>query len=170
MKFEQYKIEDLKKAVTALIKKHKTIASATQEMLMGIAYELQTNNSVLELNRFVVQLSDTDADGKVQLSATARAVGIYMQAMLPVKWSKKDQGFNVTDEVLDFDFDAACVLMEATRWDKFGVKAADAEFDADNLLKKAMGMINTIIKSEAEGLLNADDPAFLKARAIQKAF
>ena len=170
MKFEQYKIEDLKKAVTALIKKHKTIASATQEMLMGIAYVLETDNAVLELNRFVVQLSDTDDDGKVILSSTARAVGVYMQAMLPVKWSKKDQGFNVTDEILDFDFDVACEAMEATRWDKYGVKSADSEFDADNLLKKAMGMINTIIKHHDDGGLQDDDPAFQKARRIAKAF
>jgi len=170
MKFEQYKIQDLKKAVTSLIKKHKTIASATQEMLMGVAYELEVNKDVLELNRFVVQLSDIDTDGKVQLSSTARAVGVYMQAMLPVKWSKKDQGFNVTDEILDFDFDAACEAMEATRWDKYGVKGADAEFDADNLLKKAMGMINTIIKHHNDGDLQDDDPAFVVARRIKKVF
>lgn len=170
MKFKQYEIQDLKKAVTSLIKKHKTIASATQEMLMGIAYELQNSSDVLELNRFVIQLSDTDDKGKVQLSATARAVGVYMQAMLPVKWSKKDQGFATTDELMDFDFDAACVLMEATRWDKYGVKAADAEFDADNLIKKAMAMINTVIKHNADGTLADDDPAFIKARQIAKAF
>jgi len=170
MKFKVYEIQDLKKAVTALIKKHKTIASATQEMLMGIAYALQDSGDVLELNRFVVQLSDLDKDNKVELSSTARAVGVYMQAMLPVKWSKKDQGFHVTDEAMDFDFDAACVLMEATRWDKYGVKSADAEFDADNLLKKAMGMINTIIKHQADGTLSDDDPAFIKARLIQKSF
>ena len=117
MKFEAYKIEDLKKAVTSLIKKHKTIASATQEMLMGVAYALQTEKDVLEINRFIVQLSDTDDDGKVILSSTARAVGVYMQAMLPIKWSRKSQGFEVTDDILDFDFDAACDLMEATRWD-----------------------------------------------------
>lgn len=170
MKFEQYKIEDLKKAVTSLIKKHKTIASATQEMLMGVAYELQANKEVLELNRFIVQLSDQDDDGKVILSSTARAVGVYMQAMLPVKWSRKAQGFEVTDEIMDFDFDAACEAMEATRWDKYGVKAADTEFDADNLIKKAMGLINSVIKHHDDGDLADDDPAYQRARRIAKAF
>ena len=60
--------------------------------------------------------------------------------------------------------------MEATRWDKHGVKSADAEFDADNLIKKAMGMINTVIKHHADGTLADDDPAYMKARRISQAF
>ena len=50
------------------------------------------------------------------------------------------------------------------------MKSADAEFDADNLLKKAMGMINTIIKHQSDGELADDDPAYIKARRIAKAF
>jgi len=169
MKFTDYKITDIKKAMTSLIKRHKTIASATQEMLMGIAYEIEANNDATELNRFVVQLSDT-VDEKVILSSTARAVGVYMQDILPLKWSRKEQAFLMDEECIDFDYTVALESMLAVRWDKYNQKSADSDFDADKTLTKAIAMINGIIKKHNDGELVDDDPAFVRARHIAKAF
>lgn len=171
MNFLDNKIDDIKKAMTSLIKRHKTIASATQAMLMGIAYEIEANNDATELNRFVTQLSD-DVDGQVELSSTARAIGVYMQAMLPVKWVKKEQAFMYDEEqVIDREtlFEEAKKGMEAVRWDKFNAKKADQEFDADKRLAVAIGILKTIAKKGTSGELKADDPAVITANRYLKA-
>lgn len=169
MNFIDYKITDIKKAMTNLIKKHKTIAEATQTMLFGIAYEIEAENDATELNRFVVQLSEVH-DEKLVLSAVARAVGVYMQDILPVKWSRKEQAFIMDEELSDFDYTVALESMQAVRWDKYNQKSADSEFDADKTLTKAIAMINGIIKKHNDGDLVDDDPAFVRARRIAKAF
>jgi len=169
MKFNDYKIDDIKKAMVNLIKRHKTIASATQEMIMGLAYEIEANGSVQELNDFIYGLSEQTED-KLYLSVTARAVGVYMGDLLPVEWVKADNAFIMSEGAEGFDYTVSLEVMLETRWDKYKVKPPEHEFCADNSLTKAMAMIKGIIAQHAKGNLQDDDPAFVTARRIAKAF
>lgn len=165
--FKDHAVPDLKKAIASMIKKHKTIASATQEILMSVACEIETNQSCAGLTQFVLGLSEvTDKD--VHLSAQARAVGVYMQKVLPVKWDRKTQSFQMVEG--SFDYAGAYEIMSTTRWDTYEAKKASAEFDADKTLQKAIAMIKGIISKAESGELANDDPAFLTARKIAKAF
>ena len=170
MNFNEYKIEDIQKAMTNLIKRHKTIASATQEMLMGIGYEIEAGLDTLQLTRFITQLSDVDSNGKLELSAVARQVGFYMKDHMPVEWDRETQSFVMAEDHLKFDFAAALTKMEATRWDKYKKMKADEAFDADKILQRAFQMIKSVVAKHDEGSLADDDPAYMKARQVVKAF
>ena len=165
--FKEHAIADLKKSIANIIKRHKTIASATQEILMGVACEIETNQSCAGLTQFILGLSEV-TEKEVHLSAQARAVGVYMSKLLPVKWDKKSQSFQMVEG--DFDYAGAYKTMCETRWDTYEAKKASAEFDADKTLQKAMAMIKGIISKAENGDLATDDPAFLTARKIAKAF
>ena len=138
-------------------------------MLLSVACEVEVNQSCDGLTQFVLGLSDvTDKD--VHLSAQARAIGVYMQKMLPVKWDRKSKSFQMVDGA--FDYEEAYELMSNTRWDTYDAKKASAEFDADKTLQKAIAMIKGIISKHDKGelALGDDDPAFIKARKIAAAF
>lgn len=167
-KFQEYKIDDLTKAVTNLIKRHKTIASATQAVLMGIAFDIEANQSAKELTNFVVSLSDVNAKGKLNLSSTARAVGAYMGKILPVEWEPKEKAFICTEG--EFDFEAALKVMQETRWDTYDKKDPDKEFKADMNIQRAIALIKGVIAHHDKGDLQDDDPAYLQARKFAKAF
>ena len=172
MNFEGYKIADIKKAMTNLIKRHKTIASATQEILMGLAFEIESAGSVQELTRFVTELSDTDSEGKLHLSSTARQVGFYMKSHLPLEWDTTTQTFvmaEVEEGADPFDYAKAVKLMEAVRWDKYKKLKADEAFNADVVVAKAIAMLKSVGAHQKSGDIADDDPALLKANAMLKA-
>ena len=172
MNFEGYKIADIKKAMTNLIKRHKTIADATQAMIMGLAFEIESTGSVQELTRFVTELSDTDSEGKLHVSSTARQVGFYMKSHLPIDWDNEAQVFKMADVeegAEPFDYAKALGLMEATRWDKYKKIKADEAFNADVTVQKAIAQLKSVVSHQKKGELSDDDPAFLKARNMLKA-
>ena len=173
--FKDHAVADIQKQVTKIIKRHKTIASATQEILLSIACEIETNQDTSALTQFISGLSTKDKDGKIVLNSTARSVGVYMGKVLPVKWDKKTQSFGMkvvkdeNDIVVPHDYKESFDVMSSTRWDTFEKKKADEEFQADKMLAKAISILKSIKGKGESGDLQQDDPALVKATHILKA-
>lgn len=146
MAFEQYHIEDLAKQTTSLIKKTTSLADFTQKILFGYADALESQSDLAHFNRFIRELSTVtkDANGKekVMLSSTARQVGTYMQAHLPIAWKN---GEFVLEDRADFDWAEARDAMEKVRWDQFKQLAADDAFNAESAWKSAMNQLKKIV-------------------------
>lgn len=175
--FQEYKVQDVDAAIADMIKNHSTMMAAIQTVLFNITAEIELDITVgcQKLQDFLIGISSVSKDGVIDFPTDARQVLRYMNAMLPVKWKgKRAVGeFSIVpdDERLKgFRMGNALKAMEATRWDKYGEKAKSAEFDADKTLQKAIAMIKGIIKKHDDGALEDDDPAFVKARQIVKAF
>ncbi len=147
MAFEQYHIEDLDKQTTSLIKRTTTVVDFTQKLLFAFAEALESGKGLEQFNRFILALSDSKEDPKtgkkvILLTSTARQVGTYMQAFLPIKWASDHFA---AEEVEGFDWEVARTNMEKVRWDKFKQMKADDAFNAESVWKSAMGKLRQII-------------------------
>ena len=175
--FEEYKVQDVDAAIADMIKNHSTMMDAIQTVLFNVAAEIEADMTVgcEKLTKFVVGISSVDEKGDIAFPTDARQMLRYMNAVLPVKWKGKHtlETFSIQpedDRVKGFRYGNALKAMQKTRWDRYGEKAKSAEFDADKTLQKAIAMIKGIVSKHDDGTLADDDPAYVKARQIVKAF
>lgn len=142
----------LSSKIDSVIKRHRGLADDIQAVLMGIAFQVMEHKNSDQLTRLVYGLSDMkEGEGNLSLKPTAKAVGRYMVAMLPIKWDKETQRFKAeAKKHEDFDWEAAYNAMCETRWDSFETKPANDEFNPEKEWGKVVSIVKKIHKDAPE--------------------
>lgn len=164
--FSAFRIEDIDAATKDLINKTTTLVQFTQDIIMGFAERLESEHDAAHLTKFIHSISEMKGD-KLMLSATARSVGVYMKAYLPLVW--KDNEFRYQEDLEDFDWAKAREGMLAVRWDRYQAMDGNNAFNAENKWKAIITAAKDIIKHKGE--LHEEDVHYAsKAETLLRSF
>jgi hypothetical protein len=165
MSFHNYSVDPktLHKNVQSIIKRRAGWANDVQTALFQIGARAEQHGDVSALTDLVLGISE----GKL-ISSEGKQIARYMMAVLPIVWKKETQSFGLKKDREAFDWDEACAMMEAVRFDYYGAEPAEKAFEVEKEWKGLVAKVRRIINNTPED--QRESQAYKNAELIAKQF